>query len=79
MVKFVTANMTVKASRRSRESPNWLLGTEVPDFAFAKNRIPCVLGLVDAVALPDEVTFVAAPLKLKGADGSPVRAFAYER
>lgn len=52
-------------------------GTEVPDFAFAKNGIPCVLGLVNATALPDEVMFVAAPLKLKGADGSPVRAFAY--
>lgn len=52
-------------------------GTEVPDFAFAKNGIPCILGLVDAVKLPDVVTFVAAPLKLKGADGSPVRAFAY--
>lgn len=52
-------------------------GTEVPDFAFAKNGIPCILGLVDADKLPDEVYFVAAPLKLKGADGSPVRAFAY--
>ena len=49
---------------------------ELPDYIFAKNGIPCVLGLVNAYALPDEVFFIAAPLKFKDADGSPVRAMA---
>lgn len=53
-------------------------GTVVPDFAFAEKGIPCILGLVDCQQLPEEVMFAAAPLKLKGADGSPVRAYAYD-
>lgn len=53
-------------------------GTEVPDFAFANAGIPCILGMINCMNLPEEVMFCAAPLKLKGADGSPVRAFAME-
>lgn len=52
-------------------------GTEVPDFAFGKAGIPCILGLVNCQELPEVVNFCAAPLKLKDADGSPVRAFAF--
>lgn len=53
-------------------------GTIVPDFAFADAGIPCILGMVDCMDLPEEVIFCAAPLKLKDADGSPVRAFAMD-
>lgn len=53
-------------------------GTEVPDFAFAKAGIPCILGLVDCQQLPEVVNFCAAPLKIKEGDGSPVRAFAWD-
>ena len=49
---------------------------ELPDYLFARHDIPCILGLVNVQELPDEVFFVGAPLKLKGSDGSPVRAFA---
>lgn len=49
---------------------------ELPDYLFAKNDIPCIVGLVNVQKLPDEVFFVGAPLKLRGADGSPIRAFA---
>lgn len=48
----------------------------LPDYIFAEKNIPCILGLVDAQQLPDEVFFIGAPLKMKDADGSPVRAMA---
>lgn len=51
---------------------------ELPDYVFSKKGIPCILGLVDVDKIPDEVFFIAAPLKMEGADGSPVRAFAIE-
>lgn len=35
-----------------------------------------VEGLINLDELPDRVTFCASPLKIKGCDGSPVRAFA---
>ena len=53
-------------------------GTEVPDFAFANAGVPCILGMVNCMELPEEVIFCAAPLKLRDADGSPVRAFAMD-
>ena len=53
-------------------------GTEVPDFAFANAGIPCILGMVNCQQLPEVVNFCAAPLNLKDADGSPVRAFAWD-
>lgn len=53
-------------------------GTEVPDFAFANAGIPCILGMVNCKQLPEVVNFCAAPLNLKDADGSPVRAFAWD-
>ncbi|MDE8735419.1 hypothetical protein P0G10_20295, partial [Eubacteriales bacterium DFI.9.88] len=53
-------------------------GLELPDYVFQKAGIPCILGLVHAAQLPDEVFFIGAPLKLEGADGSPVRAMAME-
>lgn len=49
---------------------------ELPDYIFSKSGIPCILGLVNVDKIPDEVFFIAAPLKLKDADGSPVRAMA---
>lgn len=51
-------------------------GLELPDYVFQKAGIPCILGLVRAAELPDEVFFIGAPLKLEDADGSPVRAMA---
>ena len=51
---------------------------ELPDYVFSRKGIPCILGLVDVDKIPDEVFFIAAPLKMEGADGSPVRAFAIE-
>lgn len=50
----------------------------LPDYILLKNDIPYLLGMVGVDKLPDEVIFVGAPLKLKDADGSPVRAFAIE-
>lgn len=52
---------------------------QLPDYILAENKIPCVLGLVGLRELPKEVFFMAMPLKLKGADGSPIRAAAIER
>ena len=51
---------------------------ELPDYVFSKKGIPCILGLVDLDKVPDEVFFVAAPLKMKDVDGSPVRAMTIE-
>lgn len=51
---------------------------ELPDYIFQKSGIPCILGLVGARDLPDEIFFIAAPLKIEDADGSPVRAIAIE-
>lgn len=50
----------------------------LPDYILLKNNIPYLLGMVGVDQLPDEVFFVGAPLKLKDADGSPVRAMAIE-
>lgn len=51
---------------------------ELPDYIFQKSGIPCILGLVGAWDLPEETFFLAAPLKIEDADGSPVRALAIE-
>lgn len=51
---------------------------ELPDYIFQKSGIPCILGLMGAWELPDDIFFIAAPLKIEDADGSPVRAMAIE-
>lgn len=51
-------------------------GIDLPDCALLNAGIPYILGLVNTKELPDTCTFVGAPLKLKDADGSPIRAFA---
>lgn len=51
-------------------------GIDLPDCVLLNAGIPYILGLVHTKELPDECLFVGAPLKLSGADGSPIRAFA---
>lgn len=51
-------------------------GTVLPDCVLLDAGIPYILGLVNTKELPGECVFTGAPLKLKDADGSPVRAFA---
>ncbi|MDO4650138.1 MAG: cyclase family protein [Eubacteriales bacterium] len=51
-------------------------GTELPDVVLLDAGIPYILALVNTRALPEKCFFVGAPLKLNGADGSPIRAFA---
>lgn len=51
-------------------------GLELPDYVFMKNGINILLGLKNVEQLPDEIMFCAFPLKLKDAEGSPVRAVA---
>lgn len=50
----------------------------LPDYILLQNGIPYILGLIGAQSLPDPVFFAGAPLKLKDADGSPIRAMAIE-
>lgn len=49
---------------------------ELPDYVFLDRGINILLGLKNLEQIPDEVMFYAFPLKLKGAEGSPVRAAA---
>lgn len=48
------------------------------DMVFCAKGIPSVYGLVNLGQLPETFTFAAFPLKLAEADGSPVRAVAWE-
>lgn len=64
----------------------YLIGTDAPGPSVADAKevhlillradIVIVEALANLDSLPEEVFFAAAPLKLKGLDGSPVRAFA---
>ena len=54
-------------------------GTELPDTILFDAGIPVVVGMVSTVSLPKSVHFVALPLKIEGADGTPVRAVAIEK
>ncbi|NJN54093.1 MAG: cyclase family protein [Anaerolineae bacterium] len=68
----------------------WLLGLETPSVASLQDRqeltevhqallqqqIVIVESLANLRELPEEVIFVALPLKIQGGDGSPVRAMA---
>ncbi|MEN1968781.1 cyclase family protein [Lentibacillus sp. N15] len=53
-------------------------GTPLPDTILFEKNIPIIVGLVQTNRLPNEVFFVGSPLKIEGADGSPVRAIAIE-
>jgi len=71
----------------------WLLGLESPSVASLQDKkeltdvhqallrhdIVIVESLANLRELPDEVIFVALPLKIQGGDGSPVRAMALVR
>jgi kynurenine formamidase len=68
----------------------WLVGVEMPSVAALDNyeelagvhqtllraEIVIVECLADMSSLPDEVFFIATPLKIQGGDGCPVRAVA---
>ena len=72
------------------EKKIWLLGLETPSVAslqdkkeltevhqaLLKEEIVIVESLSNLRLLPDEVFFIALPLKIQGGDGSPVRAIA---
>jgi kynurenine formamidase len=49
-------------------------GTPLPDLILYEAKIPTVMGLVGLGNVPDEIFFSGLPLKIDGADGSPVRA-----
>lgn len=51
-------------------------GLQLPDYVFMENGINILLGLKNLKQLPDEIMLCAFPLKMKGAEGSPVRAVA---
>lgn len=51
-------------------------GAYPSDFYFLNNGINILLGLVKCTELPSKVILSALPLKIKGAEGSPVRAVA---
>ena len=53
-------------------------GTALPDTVFNEHDVPTILGLVDVDKIPDEIFLVALPLKIEGADGSPIRAIGIE-
>jgi len=63
-----------------------LLATDIPiigdphdtvtDMILCEAEIPSIYALVNTRLLPENFIFVAFPLKLKGSDGSPVRAVA---
>lgn len=54
-------------------------GAQLADMYFLDNGINILLGLVNCLELPENVDFYAFPLKINGAEGSPVRAVAMER
>lgn len=50
----------------------------IPDKLFLKNGIPYINGLVNLKSIKKErITFLALPLKIKKAEGTPVRAVAF--
>jgi kynurenine formamidase len=71
----------------------WLVGVQSPSVAtlqdkhvlsevhkiLLRGQVVIVEGLANLRELPDQVEFIALPLKIQGGDGSPVRAIAIER